>query len=52
MCIAMLMISALVVANEAGLERMNPWVGIVTALVLMWGAFKLIDTLPDKEKEK
>lgn len=37
-----MMIMALIVANEVGLERMNPWLGISVCFVLMWGVFKLI----------
>ena len=51
LCIAMLMISVIAIANEVGIQRINPWLGIAVCIVLMWGSVKLIDNIPDKEEK-
>ena len=44
LCIGALMISALIVAFEVGYGDMNhPIMGIAICLVMMWGAFRLIN---------
>lgn len=44
LCIGALMLSALIVAFEVGYGDMeHPIMGIVIGLVMMWGAFRLIN---------
>lgn len=44
LCIGALMIGALMVAYMVGYGDMNhPIMGIIISLVMMWGAFRLID---------
>ena len=47
LCIAAMMIMALIVSYMAGFEGFNFWVGLMASLVLMWGAFELIDRMED-----
>ncbi len=49
-CIVALMIAALVMANETGLGRMNPGLGIAICAVMMWGVFRLIDNIHENEE--
>jgi hypothetical protein len=47
------MISALIVAFEVGYGDMNhPIMGIIISLVMMWGAFRLIDSMEGKSNGK
>ena len=44
LCIGALMISALIVAFEVGYgDTEHPIMGIIIGLVMMWGAFRLIN---------
>ena len=47
LCIAAMMVMALIVSYMAGFEGFNFWVGLMASLVLMWGAFELIDRMED-----
>jgi hypothetical protein len=48
-CISGLMIGALMVAYEVGYGDMNhPIMGIIISLVMMWGAFRLINSMEEK----
>ena len=52
LCIAAMMTMALIVSYMVGFDGLNFWVGLMASLVLMWGAFKLINALPEKEEKK
>ena len=52
-CISCLMISALIVAFEVGYGDMNhPIMGIIICIVMMWGAFSLINSMEEKTNGK
>jgi hypothetical protein len=47
------MISALIVAFEVGYGDMNhPIMGIIICFVMMWGAFRLINSMEGKRNGK
>ena len=53
LCIGCLMISALIVAFEVGYGDMeHPIMGIIICLVMMWGAFRLINSMEGKRNGK
>lgn len=53
LCIGALMLSALIVAFEVGYGDMeHPIMGIVIGLVMMWGAFRLINSMEGKRNGK
>lgn len=53
LCIGALMISALIVAFEVGYgDTEHPIMGIIIGLVMMWGAFRLINSMEGKRNGK